>query len=608
MAVWTRQELLVHTWFFFKSVSVVYLLWFAQTLPVHLAVVSIFNLQHNFFNSSSIFNLSSMLSTFTNVTNLLGNYPDSLIYPIAQDELVVSLAINFEELTRSSLVQGFLVPVLTFNEHLPGVAQDFNSIEFWPKALYVVQRLLKGSVFLFKVADGFEVDGTPHPSFPNGLPVNAVLPTSSDERVFVLSAIALDNLKTSASAFAVAVRARLTELHVIAVAPEDLQNFGAPPAGLLTPASSSIAAEQATGWNPFFVQGEFVPSVSQQAFQAKMLKVRPLYRLLHGNRARLQEIVGPSKDLSDGSDCAHFVSQLLPRELKDVPAFAAGNFENTMRFRFTDAPRLESKNKFSACFPALFHPLNKDGSVHVFYNAAELWNLVMVFTDILDRLVGSGHFYKDVFAPITLALTDSSIGALKFIPNPKFIVHLISSKFVAFGDLLNNDSVKDLEVNEFRQLCLAVLQVDVPSESMRFVIAHDQFPNQFSNSSSNKRNLIASSPNAGGKSSRSPNKFPKPSPSGAPLASNSLPAVPPLTNSGKPPNKSSYCVGFFAKELGIGKGCKAPANTCAFAHVKKPPVGVPLDPAVKGDLIAFVSSYSTSTPFKDSFLKEIQKL
>jgi hypothetical protein len=104
---------------------------------------------------------------------------------------------------------------------------------------------------------------------------------------------------------------------------------------------------------------------------------------------------------------------------------------------------------------------------------------------ILDCLVFAGHFvYRDIFAPVTLTVTDNSVGALRFNPDPKFIAHLVSSKFVAFGDLLNNASVKDL---------VSPALYDVPSEAMRFVIARrgDQLPNLYLNtplsSDSNKQ-------------------------------------------------------------------------------------------------------------------------
>jgi hypothetical protein len=154
------------------------------------------------------------------------------------------------------------------------------------------------------------------------LPLNAVLPIT-DDRIFVLSILAVDKLLVCLSPFAVSLRVGLAQIGVVATAPEDFRDS----APLLLPTSPTTLLDPLLGggqspllWNPFFVPGEVVPSVSQQAFQAKLFKLRPLYRLLHGNRTRLLEIVGPSKDISENSDLAHFVSQMLPRELKGIPA------------------------------------------------------------------------------------------------------------------------------------------------------------------------------------------------------------------------------------------------------------------------------------------------
>jgi hypothetical protein len=182
----------------------------------------------------------------------------------------------------------------------------------------------------------------------------------------------------------------------------------------------------------------------------------PLYRLLNGNKTRLQELVGSTMDLSADSDFGHSVSQLLPREWKGVPAFSSNNFESTLRFRFTDKPSSEdsSKNKFAFIFPALFLPLTKNGSVQVFSNVSEIWQFVVTFAGFLDQLLGPGHsFYRLLFEPLSLALIESGEISLKS-AETRFIVHLVSGKLMAFGNLLREDSIKDFKTED--RLCKEV--------------------------------------------------------------------------------------------------------------------------------------------------------
>jgi hypothetical protein len=102
----------------------------------------------------------------------------------------------------------------------------------------------------------------------------------------------------------VACTPRLLQLNLIAVAPEEdvIETVVNNQPSL----SLSIPSAQIPFWNPLAAAGELAPSVSQQVYQAKLLKLRPLFRLLHGNRTRLREIVGPSADISSES------SDLLP--------------------------------------------------------------------------------------------------------------------------------------------------------------------------------------------------------------------------------------------------------------------------------------------------------
>jgi hypothetical protein len=427
----------------------------------------------------------------------------------------------------------------------------------------------------------------------------------------VFSILAIDYLRASESPLAEALRWKLRNLNVEAAAPLTVVDC---------PTPSAVKPPLAPFWNPFAaVQGESAPSLSQQSYQTKLQKIRPLYRLLYGNQARLSEILGSAVDISDSSDCRHFVSQqILSREMKDMPAFMSGNFENAMRLRFADTPREESKNKFSAVFLALFHAPNSDGSIFVFTGVQEIWKVIVDFYTVLDRLVGEGQFYQEVFTPLALALTDVLIGSLKN-AEIKFVVYLVNSKLVAFGDLLANDLVKDLDLNNFRKLCFAALKVDVPSEMLGYVVTKEQIPNQFTNA------LVVSPSPAGKKNAKraggSPNfprnnKSNKSSSSASPQknhhtgANSSGAPPPPSTTAGNVP--LHYCIAYFAKELGVvgSKGCiKPPGQTCFRVHIKKPPVGVPLDAGAKSDLVSAVSNYYRNNPsFKDSFLTEIHKL
>jgi hypothetical protein len=58
------------------------------------------------------------MSNFVIVNNLLGSYPEELVIPLALEDLVVSTAVNFEVLQRSSLKQGMLIPVVSFRAPL----------------------------------------------------------------------------------------------------------------------------------------------------------------------------------------------------------------------------------------------------------------------------------------------------------------------------------------------------------------------------------------------------------------------------------------------------------------------------------------------------------
>jgi hypothetical protein len=510
-----------------------------------------------------------------------------------------------------------LVPVITFKTPSP-CAQNFENVVFPPRAIYVVNHIFKNNAFLVKVADSF-VQSTkpgaarvePHPNYPRGLPEKGLLQVSEDH-VFALSIIAVDNMLSSPSPFATELRDNLLRCGLSAIAPTadlptDLQLV--PPAALfpLPPPQGFAAQPVNMFFNPFVNVGEPAPSISQQALQTKLLKFVPLYRLLHGNCARLQELVGSSRDFTFDSDFAHVVFQLLPRELKGVPAFASGNFEHTMRFRFTDLPREDgsTKNKFTSCFPALFRPLSKDGFVQIFANTPEIFEFVTNFAGFLDLLVGEGNLYQSLFSPIALALLDSGEISIKSAA-PKFIVHLISGKLLLFGNLLRDENLKDLPIHEFRSLCTKVLSFDVASELTRFVISRDQIPEQFSNvplSSPSKKLLKRDAPSSSNNSHRQVKTSRASTPS---VPSGVTTSTPIASNSGK---KNTYCLAFLAKEFGIGDGCKPPSgqSTCFRQHLAKPQPGTPFDPTIKAELLRVANSYRPS-PFKNSILAEFMKL